>query len=104
MTELLAALVAPSPPPAADTLAAWCAATAAIRARWDVPVERALACGVAADRLGFAFAGGYAAALHALVPGLTGIAALGATEAGGRAPQADGPPVAGPAQSRPHLR
>ncbi len=44
--------------------------------------------GAAADRLGFAFAAGYQAALRALVPGLTGIASLLATEEGGAHPAA----------------
>jgi acyl-CoA dehydrogenase len=44
--------------------------------------------GAAADRLGFAFAAGYQAALRALVPGLTGIASLLATEEGGGHPSA----------------
>jgi acyl-CoA dehydrogenase len=54
------------------------------------PVDRAIAGGAAADRLGFAFAAGYAAALHALVPGLDAgtLASLAATEDGGAHPKA----------------
>jgi alkylation response protein AidB-like acyl-CoA dehydrogenase len=49
----------------------------------DAPVDRAILGGVAADRLGYAFAAGYAAALHALVPALRGVAAsLAVTEQG----------------------
>jgi len=59
-----------------------------VRARWPATIDRALVGGASADRLGFAFAGGYAAALRALVPGLDGIAALCATEAGGNHPRA----------------
>lgn len=55
---------------------------------FDHPVDRAIAAGAAADRLGFAFAGGYTAALQALVPGLTGVATLCATEDGGAHPKA----------------
>jgi hypothetical protein len=44
--------------------------------------------GAAADRLGFAFAAGYQAALRALVPDLRGIASLLATEDGGAHPSA----------------
>ena len=55
---------------------------------FEIPVDRAIAAGAAADRLGFAFAGGYTAALAALVPGLTGVAALCATEDGGNHPKA----------------
>lgn len=75
-------------PPAAEALAAWWAATDPVRARWQGSIDRALVGGASADRLGFAFAGGYAAALRALVPGLDGIAALCATEAGGNQPRA----------------
>jgi alkylation response protein AidB-like acyl-CoA dehydrogenase len=77
-----------SEPPPADSLAAWWAATAERRAAWATPIERAFVGGACADRLGFAFASGYAEALRALVPGLTGIAALCATEEGGNHPRA----------------
>lgn len=36
----------------------------------DLPIDRAIAGAVRVDRLGYAFGGGYAAALRALVPGL----------------------------------
>ena len=74
-------------PPAADTLAAWWAATTAIRAPFDAPVDRAIVGGAWADRLGFAFAGGYQAALQALVPEHGGVGALCVTEAKGNAPK-----------------
>jgi hypothetical protein len=52
-------------------------------------VERALLGGLHADRLGYAFAAGYRAALSSLVPELGDeIAALCATEAGGAHPRA----------------
>jgi len=44
--------------------------------------------GAAADRLAYAFAAGYQAALRALVPGVAGIASLLATEEGGGHPAA----------------
>jgi hypothetical protein len=75
-------------PPAVEALAAWWEATAEVRGRWPGSIERALVGGAHADRIGFAFAGGYAEALRALVPGLDGIAALCATEAGGNHPRA----------------
>jgi alkylation response protein AidB-like acyl-CoA dehydrogenase len=75
-------------PPAAESLAAWWAATEPVRVRWASSIDRALVGGGTADRLGFAFAGGYAAALRALVPGLDGLAALCATEVGGNQPRA----------------
>lgn len=74
-------------PPATDTLRGWWDATARIRSTWPLTIDRALIGGAHADRIGFAFAGGYAAALHALVPGLDGIAALCATEEGGNHPR-----------------
>lgn len=56
-------------------------------------VERALWAGFHADRLGFAFAGGYSAALrrlfeHAQVPLPAGIVCLAASESGGAHPRA----------------
>ena len=55
---------------------------------FETPVDRALVGGASADRLGFAFASGYTEALRALVPALTGVAALCATEDGGAHPRA----------------
>jgi alkylation response protein AidB-like acyl-CoA dehydrogenase len=75
-------------PPNAETLRAWWDATATERARPAATIDRALAGGALADRLGFAFAGGYSEALRALVPGLSGITALCATEEGGNRPRA----------------
>jgi hypothetical protein len=76
--------------PAVDELHAWWDATAAQRAAWTDPFDRAFAGGACADRLGFAFAGGYAEALRALVPDLPpgSITALCATEEGGAHPRA----------------
>jgi len=82
-------------PPVTHTLRAWWDATATERALPTTPpiatsmtIDRALIGGVLADRLGFAFASGYAEALRALVPGLDGISALCATEEGGNHPRA----------------
>ena len=89
MDALLAALLDPAPPPGADTLDAWWTATAARRGGGVTPIDRALICGACADRLGFAFAAGYAEALQALVPSTGGrISALCATEEGGAHPRA----------------
>lgn len=73
-----------------DDLRAWWDATAGRRDAWTVPFDRALAGGACADRLGFAFAGGYAEALRVLVPALApgAITALCATEEGGAHPRA----------------
>lgn len=50
-------------------------------------VDQATAAGFKADRLGYAFAGGYRAALVRLIPGLTARACLCATEQGGAHPK-----------------
>jgi hypothetical protein len=90
----------PSPPPTTpssspaptgdDALRAWWDQAARRCAAWTEPFELALARGACADRLGFAFAGGYAEALRVLVPGLPpgSITALCATEEGGAHPRA----------------
>src|SRR5262249_48127659 len=78
-------------PPAVDTLRAWWEATAAQRATFETTIDRAFAGGACADRLGFAFAGGYAEALRALAPSGRAddaITALCATEEGGAHPRA----------------
>ncbi|MCC6556674.1 MAG: acyl-CoA dehydrogenase family protein [Polyangiaceae bacterium] len=58
--------------------------------RFEAPIDRAIAGGFAADRLGLAFAAGYREALEALAPGIAGagIATLCATEEGGAHPRA----------------
>lgn len=57
---------------------------------FDRPIDRAIAGAARVDRLGFAFAGGYAAALRALVPDLPteAMASLAATERGSAHPRA----------------
>jgi alkylation response protein AidB-like acyl-CoA dehydrogenase len=85
--EIIRALL-DSRPPTTSSLSEWWAATASVRGTFDTTVDRALAGGALADRLGFAFASGYGEALRALVPGLTGITALCITEAGGNHPKA----------------
>ena len=83
--DLLAALLV-AVPPATETLADWWKATQ--EERRGATIERALLGGALADRLGFAFASGYAEALRFLVPTLDGVAALCATEEGGNHPRA----------------
>lgn len=76
-------------PCSATTLDAWWGATAPARVAHDSTLERALVGGALSDRLGFAFASGYAEALQALVPALAGeLSALCATETGGNHPRA----------------
>ena len=65
-TTALAALLE-AVPPHADTLAGWWSATSSHRARFAATIDRALVGGAYADRLGFAFASGYAEALRFLV-------------------------------------
>jgi acyl-CoA dehydrogenase len=76
---------APVPAPPISSVAEFFA-----RSAGDGPtVERAARAGFSADRLGYAFAGGYAAALASLDPALAGRAALGVTESpGGGHPRA----------------
>ena len=79
-------LAATAPPPASANVTEYLAhVDAAPRAR--TTVERAALAGSLADRLGFAFAGGYLAALERLLPG-DGRACLLATETGGGHPRA----------------
>lgn len=77
--------------PACETVADWWSrhrvrASSAARS----PIEQAIAGGHAADRVAWAFASAYQAALRALVPGLPDdrICALCVTESGGTAPSA----------------
>ncbi len=80
--EILRHLLAGAPP-AAGALDDFWRAHVRDTAAVERPIDRALLGGAAADRLGFAFAAGYAAALHALVPDLRGVSAsLAVTEEG----------------------
>jgi acyl-CoA dehydrogenase len=76
-------------PAAPQTLEAWWEATRPVRERFASPIEAAAASGLLADRLGWAFASGYQAALRAMFPGLGlhDAAALCATEATGARPR-----------------
>jgi alkylation response protein AidB-like acyl-CoA dehydrogenase len=70
-------------------LLSWWPRMQAASAGLRTPIERAVAAGFAADRLGYAFAAGYQEALHQLVPTLGPLrAALCATEVGGVHPRA----------------
>jgi alkylation response protein AidB-like acyl-CoA dehydrogenase len=76
--------------PACEDVAAWWPRYLEIARAWPTPIDRAMAGGHAADRLGWAFASGYQAALRALVADLPEdtMAALCVTEAEGNAPRA----------------
>jgi hypothetical protein len=84
------ALARTEPPTATDELRTWWAATAPSLAAFTATFDRAFAGGACADRLGYAFATGYAEALRALVPTLPpgSISALCATEEAGVHPRA----------------
>jgi acyl-CoA dehydrogenase len=83
-------LTAPPASAAASDVDGWWRLWSAELGRFPQPIEAAIAGGLAADRLGFAFAAGYHAALSSLVPALaqSGITALCATEEGGAHPRA----------------
>jgi hypothetical protein len=91
MDDLLRFLLRERPPvvAAVDTASFW-ASTRDVRARFSLPFDRAAAGGRVADRLGYAFASGYEAALHALVPSIPedAIAGFSVTEEGGAHPRA----------------
>jgi hypothetical protein len=73
-------------PLAVDSLESWWLATRDVREAPELTVDRALLRGVLADRLGYAFAAGYQAALQMLAPG-EGIRSLCITEARGNSPK-----------------
>lgn len=70
MDELLRFALGPVLEPAryGESLDAFSRATRAERSDWKEPFDRGIAGGLRADRLGFAFAGGFASALAALAP------------------------------------
>ena len=91
MTDLLAHLLtADARPAACETVEAWWPRLRSAAAPFETPIDRAIAGGFAADRLGWAFAAGYHEALQALDPSLPPgePAALAATEEGGGHPRA----------------
>jgi hypothetical protein len=91
MDELLGFLLAHATiDDAPSTVEDWWRKREGTRRAWPCPIDRAIALGFDSDRIGFAFAGGYHAALAALVPALGSdhLAALCATEEGGAHPRA----------------
>jgi acyl-CoA dehydrogenase len=78
----------PAPTPVPD-LAAWWPQWQALQSTAESPAALALHSGHTADRVAWAFAGGYQAALRALLPSLQGpeLAALCVTEATGNRPR-----------------
>lgn len=71
-------------------VAAWWPGYREAQRIWRNPMDRAIAAGFGADRVGWAFASGYQAALHALFPGAPEdrICALCVTEEEGNTPRA----------------
>ena len=85
---MLIATGAPAVP--CETVADWWPRHRAIAAGHAETIRQAIACGLAADRVGWAFASGYQAALHALFPAAPDdrICALCVTETDGNSPKA----------------
>jgi alkylation response protein AidB-like acyl-CoA dehydrogenase len=90
MTLFSALLESPIDDVAIDDIAAFWPRYLAIVARAPRTFDRAVLSGLVADRLAWAFAGGYRSALARLVPDLRedAMAALAVTEAGGNTPKA----------------
>jgi hypothetical protein len=81
----------PRPLRGGDDVAAWWRAFCATEPRASTPIDRAVIAGFRADRLAGAFAGGYQAALRALVPGARMddcVLSLCVTEQAGNSPRA----------------
>jgi acyl-CoA dehydrogenase len=76
--------------PPCEDVAHWWPRHVETASRWRGTLDRSIASGFEADRVGWAFASGYQAALHALFPGLPAdrICALCITEAEGNTPRA----------------
>jgi acyl-CoA dehydrogenase len=79
----------PEPTSFPDLLSFW-RSVVPLAERFSLPADFAIAAGFTADRLGYAFAAGYHAALRALVPALdpVEVVCLSATEEGGVHPRA----------------
>ncbi len=91
MLSLLSHVLRDAPEPIrADDVGAWWRRFCERRPDLPAPIDHAIVSGFCADRVGFAFAGGYEAALRALVPSLPegAIASFCATERGGNQPRA----------------
>jgi acyl-CoA dehydrogenase len=90
-TAALIARLLAAPPEAApcEDVASWWARHRTLAAEWPDPMALAIAGGFAADRIGWAFASGYQAALRALEPGLPAEAVIAfcVTETGGNRPK-----------------
>ena len=91
MHALLSHLLTADPTPqAVDTLEGWWRGHTRRASTWSSPFDGAVVSALVADRLGYAFAAGYQAAVRALLPALPSahLVGLSATEAGGAHPRA----------------
>lgn len=90
LDDVLRPVLAPAALLTFDSPPAWWRDHLARTAAFTVPIDRAIVGAASVDRVGFAFAGGYAAALHAMVPALPRetLASFAATEEGGAHPRA----------------
>jgi len=90
MIDLLRHILTASLLPAIDSIEALREATRRLAPVFPTPFDRGAAEALACDRVGFAFAAGYQAALHALVPAMPtdAVVSLCATEEGGAHPRA----------------
>jgi hypothetical protein len=90
MPSLRRVLDAPSDPSPIRSITAWWERYRALAQLERLPIDQAILTGFSADRLGYAFASGYQAALRALVPDLPAdrMVSLCVTERGGGHPRA----------------
>ena len=89
-TAMLDRAAAPPPWVSFENPAAWWASHQSRTAAFEAPIDRAIVGALAVDRVAWAFAGGYVAALQQMIPSLgrDGFASLAATEEGGAHPRA----------------
>lgn len=87
---LLDQAAAPPPSMSFDNPAAWWASHLSRTAAFEAPIDRAIVGALAVDRVAWAFAGGYVAALQQMIPSLPrdAFASLAATEESGAHPRA----------------
>jgi hypothetical protein len=91
LAQVLAALIDQTrrPAPSYDSVDHWWPIFRQARHAWSEPIDQALIGGATADRVGYAFAAGYQAALRRMDPGLPEdrICCLSVTEEGGGHPR-----------------
>lgn len=87
LNHLFRGAIDPSP---IATMADWWPGYQRVAQHWPAPIDAAIAGGFAADRMAWAFAAGYQAALRQMVPDLAAdsVSSICATEKGGNSPKA----------------